>query len=69
MKTPGSSLSLSDYEFCLGQWQRTNLEFYGEVIHVCYDENRNIVFEQIVPSDSAGLQRLKFLTISLDEEN
>ena len=67
VKTPGSSLA--DYEFCLGLWQRTNLEFYSEVIHVFYDENRTIVFEQLVPSDSAGLQRLKFLTISLDEEN
>ena len=67
VKTPGSSLS--DYEFCLGLWQRTNLEYYGEVIHVFHDENRTIVFQQIVPSDSAGLQRLKFLTISLDEEN
>ena len=67
MKIPGSSLSA--YEFCLGLWQRTNFEYYGEVIHVFYDENRTIVFQQIVPSDSAGLQRLNFLTISLDEEN
>ena len=67
VETPGSSLS--DYEFCLGLWQRTNLKYYGEVINVFFDENRTIVFEQIVPSDSAGLQRLKFLTISLDDEN
>ena len=66
MERPGSSLS--DYEFCLGLWQRTNLQPYGEVIRVFYDENRTIVFEQIVSSDSEGLQRLKFLTISFDEE-
>ena len=61
---------LERFGFCLGLWQRTDLEYYGEVIHVCYDKNNNrIVFKQIVPSDSAELQRLKFLTLSLDEEN
>ena len=61
---------LERFGFCLGLWQRTDLEYYGEVIQVCYDEkDSRIVFKQIVPSDSAGLQRLKFLTISLDDEN
>ena len=61
---------LERFGFCLGLWQRTDLEYYGEVIQVCYDQNNNmIVFKQIVPSDSAGLQRLKFLTISLNDEN
>merc|ERR1719219_3384076 len=65
-----SSNLLEKFGFCLGLWQRTDLEYYGEAIQVCYDNNNNrIVFKQIVPSDSAGLQRLKFLTISLDDEN
>ena len=57
------------FGFCLGLWQRTDLAYYGEAIQVCYDQNNNtIVFKQIVPSDSAELQRLNFLTISLDDK-
>ena len=59
---------LHNFGFSFGLWQRTDLQYYGEVVHVYMGDNQRLVFDQILPSAS-GVQRLKFLYIYLDAQN